>query len=681
MRARLGLAVTLGLLLVPAALLLVLSFRSAGVGPGATAVAAAAVGALCTIRVALGGSVAPTRSQLVSGGALAALALWSLLSALWSDSTARALIEYDRVLLYLFVFVLLATVPHTAASLRWLIRGLFAAVLTVCLVSLASRVLPGLVPVDSIFDNRRLRYPLESWNGMGLLASLGIVLAVHHTASDREHRVVHLAAAAAVPLLVATLILTYSRGAVAAAALGIAAYVLLARQRNLLPGLLIIVPASLVAAVATFGADQLAGTQPASAAASAQGRTLLVILLGTAAAAALLRTLLARTAVQITLSPIVLRRVIPALAAAGLIGLLVVAVTQHIPQRALANVSDAEGSRRHDDVQGRFRYLSLNRNVHWDVALDAWSAHPVLGTGAGTFELLYDRRPGLYPAPQIDGHSLYIEALGELGLVGLALILVVLVPILAALGRRIRGPDRAVYAAALAAVLAWMVHAGVNWDWETTALTAWIFAVGGLVLGRRDPVAAPRPRRLRLRVAAAVACTGLLVVPVLLAVSEQRLQAATRALLSGDCRSAVARADNARAALSVRPEPHTVLGLCALRSQRPTVAARHFERARERDPGQWKPYYGLALARAMAGRDATALISGARVRNPTDPVIEDTARRLARAQSPRLGKQIAAEAPLPVADQVLGHGQRFEIWRPLPEPGVIEVLPTGELLG
>jgi len=140
-------AVTSAPLVVPGALLLLLSFQSAGVGPGATAAAALGVGCLLAIRVALGPLAAVSYGQLVAGGGLSAFALWTLLSALWSDSAARAIIEYDRGLLYVLVFALLATVRHTSENLRLLLRGLFAAMLVVCLAALVSRLLPGLVTV------------------------------------------------------------------------------------------------------------------------------------------------------------------------------------------------------------------------------------------------------------------------------------------------------------------------------------------------------------------------------------------------------------------------------------------------------------------------------------------------------------------------------------------------------
>ena len=80
-----------------------------------------------------------------------------------------------------------------------------------------------------------------------------------------------------------------------------------------------------------------------------------------------------------------------------------------------------------------------------------------------------------------DAHSLYLETLAELGLVGFAL-LALLIGGVAVTARR-AGP-----AAALAA---WALHAGVDWDWELPALTLVAIVLAGLVLTSRDRRAAP----------------------------------------------------------------------------------------------------------------------------------------------------------------------------------------------
>ena len=71
----------------------------------------------------------------------------------------------------------------------------------------------------------------------------------------------------------------------------------------------------------------------------------------------------------------------------------------------------------------------------------------------------------------MDAHSLYLETLAELGLVGLGLLVLVLAPPLA-------GAFRGASAAAAGGYVAFLVHAGVDWDWEMPAVT-----IAGLFCG------------------------------------------------------------------------------------------------------------------------------------------------------------------------------------------------------
>src|SRR6185436_19716080 len=92
-----------------------------------------------------------------------------------------------------------------------------------------------------------------------------------------------------------------------------------------------------------------------------------------------------------------------------------------------------------------------------------------------------------------DAHSLYLETLGELGLVGLALLLVVIGAlawsILRARVRPVALP-RAQVAAVGAAFAAWAVHAAADWDWQVPALTglAMMLAAATMAVPRSDRV-------------------------------------------------------------------------------------------------------------------------------------------------------------------------------------------------
>ena len=68
-------------------------------------------------------------------------------------------------------------------------------------------------------------------------------------------------------------------------------------------------------------------------------------------------------------------------------------------------------------------------------------------------------------ASEVDAHSLYVETLGELGIVGFALVVaMLLVGIVTGVGRAWRARDRGGEAPALAAlVIAFAVALGVDW--------------------------------------------------------------------------------------------------------------------------------------------------------------------------------------------------------------------------
>ena len=66
---------------------------------------------------------------------------------------------------------------------------------------------------------------------------------------------------------------------------------------------------------------------------------------------------------------------------------------------------------------------------------NGYDPHPLRGSGAGTYALLWaQHRKTSFTV--VDGHSLEIETLGELGIVGLALLAIALLTMLGALARR-----------------------------------------------------------------------------------------------------------------------------------------------------------------------------------------------------------------------------------------------------
>ncbi len=267
-----GLAVT-ALMLLPGALVVFTGFNAGGYFPATPAVAAIVVSQILLVRVLQSRNpfegLAP--ATLAAIAALGFYALLTLVSAFWSHATGRALIEFDRAWLYLLILVLFGTVRASTEDLRWLVRGLLLGASIVCLAGLISRVLPDVWHTAPNVSNQRLSYPVTYWNTLGLLAALGIVLAFHLTCTLSERRLVRVLAAAVLPLLAATLFFTFSRGAIAAGAIGLVVYVLVARPRGLLSGVLATAPATAVLIVVAYHANLLDTVRPDDAGSSRAG--------------------------------------------------------------------------------------------------------------------------------------------------------------------------------------------------------------------------------------------------------------------------------------------------------------------------------------------------------------------------------------------------------------------------
>jgi O-antigen ligase len=110
--------------------------------------------------------------------------------------------------------------------------------------------------------------------------------------------------------------------------------------------------------------------------------------------------------------------------AVGLIAVIVGALAFHVPSTVSAKADEFSAKNEENVGGGGGRLLSANANgrkEHWEIALDTYHREPLHGSGAGTFGLEWAKgRNGLVHVE--DAHSLYIEALGELGLVGFILL-------------------------------------------------------------------------------------------------------------------------------------------------------------------------------------------------------------------------------------------------------------------
>lgn len=252
------------------------------------------------------------------------------------------------------------------------------------------------------------------------------------------------------------------------------------------------------------------------------------------------------------------------------------------------------------------------RADYWDVAAGMVADEPLTGDGAGSFGRVWEReRPSLIYAR--DAHNLYLEMLAEVGLVGLAILLVALgLPFLRA-RRAIRVPAGR---AALAAYVALLAHAAVDWDWELPVVMLCTVTLAVAVLRAGEP-AAPSASGAAARAGLVAAAIGLATVAFVVHIGNGAVVAAHDALDRGDPIAAAREAERARRFAPWAAEPWRLLGEADAAAGRPVQAEEHIRRALVEDPNAWESW--LALAFATSGRKRAEAVHRGRALNPLAP--------------------------------------------------------------
>ena len=433
---------------------------------------------------------------------LLAFAAWNALSFIWTESAEQTATEVARVFTYLGVFAL-ALAVQGGGRWRYLLHGVTTGVVILCAIAVLSRLEPTWFPrqrtgqyVPGIGIAARLAYPLNYSSGLGALAAIGLPLTLAAASSARTI-VAQALAAAALPLLALTLWLTTSSLSVPAAAIALLAFFILAPDR--IPKLATLAVAAGGSAILIAAEDRLHALDRGlpTAAAQHQGDELLVILIVACVGVAVVQAGIG-LAVRYGNRPRVLR--IPRLtttvaAACALLAIVVIGTAAGLP----GTISDkwdnfkSQGSGSENDSRGT-QILDFNgsgRYQFWEAAVDANKTDPLIGIGPGTFQFWWAKHASVAGAPVVDAHSLYIETLGELGIVGLVLIGGFSIALLA-IGtvRVLRAPPqtRVGIAAATAGCAAFIAVAVVDWVWELGVLPLIFFTLAAIaVAGGIEP--------------------------------------------------------------------------------------------------------------------------------------------------------------------------------------------------
>jgi O-antigen ligase len=263
-----------------------------------------------------------------------------------------------------------------------------------------------------------------------------------------------------------------------------------------------------------------------------------------------------------------------------------------------------------NDLSRHLLTLSSPARVdQWHVAVDEWRAHRAVGSGAGTYGQFWMAARSDRPKVD-DAHNLYLETLGELGIVGLFLLAAALALPLAAAVRERWTPLVPVAGAAFAA---WCAHAAYDWDWELPGVTigAFLCAAGALVATRRARSRARRP--LLAPLAAAAVAVGVL--GTLGLVGNRAVAQSVTATGNRDFAAALVHARRARTFAPWSSQPWVQIGNIRLAQGRRAQAVAAYRRAAAKDPRDWTIW--LAVAGAARGKERDRAVAELRALAPS----------------------------------------------------------------
>ena len=481
----------------------VLAFASGGFFDGGRQVALIVAALLLGVWAFAGRSPVPhDRRAIIALVGLAGYCGWVALSSQWAPRADIAHADLERVLLYLAAFAVAVTLWRSRAAARLVEPALAAGAALVSLYALSGRLLPGIVEQSvGRLSGSRLFQPLTYWNAEGELAAIGLILCAR-IAGDRTRSAAErmAAAAAAVPIGTA-LYLTFSRGALVTLVGGLLVLLALAPSWSQLRAVAITLETAAIAVLACAalpGVNDLAGSLGHR---EGHGAVALVFLVAAMALAAALTRVAKRAEdeqrTRLGRLPVPERA---PLIAFGLALLLIV-----IPIAAAGSDHGPTAAPGFGETSSRLASTGSNRYEYWKVALRTAAHHPLYGVGSGGFGTEWVQHRDIDEVVR-DAHSLYLETLAELGIVGLAFLLMVIGGIVAC-GREVYAEDPALAAGPIAALTAFALHAGIDWDWEMPALTLVAITLAGLLISRagaaydraedsrRSHVGAPLPRR------------------------------------------------------------------------------------------------------------------------------------------------------------------------------------------
>ena len=561
------------------------------------------------------------------------LVVLTALSIGWSVQPNNSWIEANRTLSYLAVF-------GGAAALARLLPGRWAAVLGG--VAVAATVVSGYALLVKVFPAAlapgetfgRLRAPFTYWNATGLMAALGLAPCVWAGARRDRGGALRGLSVPAVTVLVSVIVLSYSRGALLVAVIGLACWFAVVPLR-LRGALILAVGAAGAAIVTVYALDTHALTAnlvplDARRHAGYGFGVLLVLVLAVLTVAGFACTFALD---RISATAAIRRRIGVALvtlvALAPVAGIGAIAASSRGLTGEISHVWDTLTAPTSGVGNSATRLVQLgnSRGRYWRLGVKVGDHALLAGVGAagyGTAVTRYTTNERVVA----HAHSYVVETFADFGLIGLAVMVAMLVAWAIAARRPLARPPNARQVAALgderAGMLTMLVvvvvfgaHSAIDWTWFVpgTAIPALLCA--GWLAGR-GPLTEPVGRRARRSFSPGVISAILAIVTIALVLawavwqplrSANADSAALNAIGDGHVAAAItdARAAADRDPVSLDP----LLELAAIYSaaNQPQAAQDELVKATERQPQN--PASWLALGEFWLHRHQWAAAASA----------------------------------------------------------------------
>ena len=603
-----------------------LGLSGGGYDPLVSGQAGVAIWWVLLLAVAVGAAPVrrPGRLAIVAAALLAAFVTWTALSLSWTESTEKTATDLAMVATLLGAFAL-AVLTRGRDGARHMVGAVAAGITVIAIVALLSRLHPAWFPGAKetglllASGKERLSYPLDYWNGLAALISISLPLLLQIAAGAR-HAAIRALAAAALPAVFLALYFTLSRNGIAGGVIAIAVYLAISGDRLPKLATLIVTVAggAILVVLANHRYELVHGFTEAGA--RSQGNEMLWFTLVVCAVAGLAQ--LAFGALERPDWARVGRR--PSQVAIGVTALVVVLalIAVDAPGHLSHAWHDFKQPAGHSE-RGTSRLTSSggeNRYQLWSSAVREFDSDPLTGTGSNTFQLWWTR-DGSVPTAILDTHNLYLQTLGELGIVGLLLLASFAATTLVGGGMRLlrAGPARRGWlAAALAGSTVLWTTSIFDWMWKIPVIPIATLLLLAVAITAGDPEPDEERRGASfgwpLRVGVTVVSVAALIAIAIPLAGAQLLRQSQSDARDGDV---VAALSDAQTAQNVQPgaaSPRLQEALLYEGEGEYGAAESAAAAATEREPTNWRTWLLLARIQAQNERPDAALANYRRAR-------------------------------------------------------------------